>query len=94
LTLSHLSVRLRVPSASFARGAIAEFERDLIRDRVRAGMKRARAQGSRIGRPRAAVDLGRVAMLQARGRGLRAIARELGVSAMSVSRALAARAPA
>ena len=32
--------------------AIAEFERDLIRDRVVAGMKRARAQGRRCGRPR------------------------------------------
>ena len=69
--------------------AVAEFERDLIRDRVRAGMKRARAAGSRIGRPRAAVDLGRVAMLRDRGRSLRQIGQELGVSAMVVSRALA-----
>lgn len=71
-------------------GAISEFERDLIRDRVRAGMKRAKAQGARIGRPRAPVDLGRVALLQDRGHSLRQIARELGVSAMSISRSLAA----
>jgi hypothetical protein len=32
--------------------SIAEFERDLIRDRVLAGMRRARAQGRRLGRPR------------------------------------------
>src|SRR5207249_3244758 len=32
--------------------AIAEFERDLIRDRVIAGIKRAKAQGRRLGRPR------------------------------------------
>jgi len=40
--------------------------------------------------PRAAVDLGCVAMLQARGPSLRAIGRELGVSAMVVSRAISA----
>jgi DNA invertase Pin-like site-specific DNA recombinase len=33
-------------------GAIAEFERDLIRERVIAGMARARRQGRRLGRPR------------------------------------------
>ena len=32
--------------------AISEFERDLIRDRVLAGIRRARAQGRRFGRPR------------------------------------------
>jgi len=32
--------------------AIAEFERDLIRDRVIAGLRRAKAQGRRLGRPR------------------------------------------
>jgi DNA invertase Pin-like site-specific DNA recombinase len=71
-------------------GAIAEFERSLIIDRVRAGMKRAKASGTRIGRPRVPVDRGRVAMLKHGGKSLRQIARELGVSAMSVSRALSA----
>src|SRR3954451_12699514 len=33
-------------------GAIAEFERERIRERVRAGLARARAQGKRLGRPR------------------------------------------
>jgi DNA invertase Pin-like site-specific DNA recombinase len=33
-------------------GAIAEFERDRIRERVMAGLQRARAQGTRLGRPR------------------------------------------
>jgi DNA invertase Pin-like site-specific DNA recombinase len=32
--------------------AVAEMERELIRERVRAGMVRARAQGKRLGRPR------------------------------------------
>ena len=45
------------------RASISEFERDLIRDRVLAGLKRAKAQGVRLGRPRAVVDV-----LRARGR--------------------------
>src|SRR5258707_14612813 len=37
--------------------SVAEFERDLIRDRVMAGLKRAKTQGVRLGRPRAVVDV-------------------------------------
>jgi DNA invertase Pin-like site-specific DNA recombinase len=69
--------------------AISEFERDLIRDRVLAGLKRARAQGVRLGRPRAPVDLGRAVAMRAEGKSMRAVARALGVSPMAVSRALA-----
>jgi DNA invertase Pin-like site-specific DNA recombinase len=69
--------------------AISEFERDLIRDRVLAGLKRARAQGTRLGRPRTPVDLGRVAQMRAAGTSIRAVARALGIAPMSVSRALA-----
>src|SRR5262245_37564245 len=36
--------------------SIAEFERELIRERVRSGMAAARARGARIGRPRKSVD--------------------------------------
>src|SRR5437870_9305946 len=36
--------------------SIAEFERELIRDRVRSGLAAARAKGKRIGRPRVPVD--------------------------------------
>src|SRR6185369_2822280 len=41
-------------------GAIAEFERERIRERVLAGLQRARAQGRRLGRPRVAVPVARV----------------------------------
>lgn len=41
-------------------GAISEFERERIRERVMAGLQRARAQGTRLGRPRAVVPLERV----------------------------------
>jgi len=67
--------------------AISEFERDLIRDRVMAGLARARAQGVRLGRPRVAVDIGRVVLMRAENR---SIARALKISPMSVGRALAA----
>src|SRR5260221_4627613 len=47
-------------------GAIAEFERGRIVERVRAGLARAKAQGQRLGRPRRRIDpeaLARVAGL-------------------------------
>ena len=69
--------------------AISEFERDLIRDRVLAGLARARAQGKRLGRPRAAVDIGRVVSMRSEGKSIRAVARALKISPMSVGRALA-----
>jgi DNA invertase Pin-like site-specific DNA recombinase len=69
--------------------SVAEFERDLIRDRVHAGLRRARAQGVKLGRPRVAVDLGRAVSMRSEGKSMRAIARALGVSAMAVNRALA-----
>lgn len=73
--------------------AISEFERDLIRDRVLAGLRRARVSGTRsgrrIGRPRTQlVPLERARALLATGRSLRAVARELGVHPTAVSRAV------
>jgi DNA invertase Pin-like site-specific DNA recombinase len=68
--------------------AISEFERDLIRDRVLAGLARARAQGKRLGRPRAPVDLGRVVQMRAAGVSVRGVARALKISPMSVTCAL------
>jgi DNA invertase Pin-like site-specific DNA recombinase len=71
--------------------AISEFERDLIRDRVVAGLRRARAQGRRLGRPRRhEVDADRARALLAAGESLRSTARALGVPHVAVTRALAA----
>jgi DNA invertase Pin-like site-specific DNA recombinase len=61
-------------------GAFAEFERDCIRERVKAGLRNARARGRRLGRPRAVVDVTRIGVLRAQGRSLRQIAGELGYS--------------
>jgi len=70
--------------------AIAEFERDLIRDRVLAGLRRAKAQGRHLGRPpRNQIDTDEARVLAAEGLSLRAIARRLNAHPMAVRRALA-----
>src|SRR5690242_11506370 len=60
--------------------AVAELERSLIVERVRAGLRNARAKGKRLGRPRVTVDAARIASLRASGLSWPKIARELGVS--------------
>src|SRR6202142_4464013 len=52
-------------------GAVAELERSLIAERVRAGLRNARAKGKTLGRPRAALDSARVGSLRAHGRSWR-----------------------
>jgi DNA invertase Pin-like site-specific DNA recombinase len=61
-------------------GAVAELERSLIVERVRAGLRNARAKGKRLGRPRVTVDPAKIASLRAQGRSWPQIARELGIS--------------
>jgi len=68
--------------------SISEFERDLIRDRVLAGLKRAKAQGVRLGRPRAAVDILRARGMLAEGKSLRQVAKTLGVALATLARAV------
>ena len=72
-------------------GAVAELERSLIAERVRAGLRNARAKGTRLGRPRISVDASRVARLRAEGRTVREIAVTLGVSRSLVHKTLANR---
>ena len=67
--------------------SIAEFERELIRDRVRSGIAAAKAKGKRLGRPKATVDASRVAVLRAQGLSWRAIAGEMGVGTGTLRRA-------
>ena len=68
-------------------GAVAELERSLIAERVRAGLRNARAKGKQLGRPRVIVDAARIASLRARGISWRDICREMGVTKGTAQRA-------
>jgi DNA invertase Pin-like site-specific DNA recombinase len=69
-------------------GAMAEFERELIRERVTAGIQAARRPGTRIGRPRTYVDPNKVEQLRTAGTPWRLIAKRLGVGTGTAVRAL------
>ena len=62
----------------------AEIERDLIAERTKSGLARARASGKRLGRPPQNIDLNRVAQLRAQKWGWRRIGKELGISYQTV----------
>ena len=69
-------------------GALAEYEKELIRERVIAGVRRAQAQGKHCGRPKVELEIRpAVAMLQ-QGRGLREVASIMGVSRTTLRRRL------
>lgn len=69
--------------------AVAEFEREMIRDRVRAGLSKAKAQGKSLGRPRKDLSPARVHHLRAQGMSLRSIGEHIGASKNLVARILA-----
>jgi DNA invertase Pin-like site-specific DNA recombinase len=68
-------------------GAVAELERSLIAERVRAGIRNARAKGKTLGRPRVAVDASRIAALRAQGRSWGTIRQETGITKGTAQRA-------
>ncbi len=68
-------------------GAVAELERSLIVERVKAGLRNARAKGKRLGRPRKVVDAARIARLRASGLSWDAVAEKLGVGVATLYRA-------
>jgi len=72
-------------------GAVAELERSLIAERVRAGLRNARAKGRTLGRPRVVVDTVGIGRLRSQGRTVREIANELGYSRSLVHKTLANR---
>jgi DNA invertase Pin-like site-specific DNA recombinase len=59
--------------------AVAQLERDLIRERVSAGIRNARANGKKLGRPRVKANLEEILQLKAEGHSLRKIAAKLGI---------------
>jgi DNA invertase Pin-like site-specific DNA recombinase len=70
-------------------GAMAEFERALIQERVRAGLRNARNKGKKLGRPRVTVDASKIAFLRTQGRSWAEIVAEMGVGKGTAQRALA-----
>ena len=58
---------------------MAELERLLICERVRAGLRNAKARGKRLGRPPKSLDQERIKALRAQGLGWKRIASELGL---------------
>jgi DNA invertase Pin-like site-specific DNA recombinase len=68
-------------------GAVAELERNLIKERVHMGISRARKQGKALGRPRVEVDARQVAGLRACGHSWNEIAHELGIGRGTAERA-------
>ena len=68
--------------------SIAEFERELIRDRVRSGLAHAKSRGVRLGRPRRVVDSERIARLRAQGLSWAKITKATGVTRGTAQRAV------
>ncbi len=68
-------------------GAMAEFERSLIQERVKAGLRNARNKGKRLGRPLAVVNISEIDRLRASGLGWRTVAKKMGLGVGTVVRA-------
>jgi DNA invertase Pin-like site-specific DNA recombinase len=68
-------------------GAVAELERNLIKERVQMGINRARREGKALGRPRVEVDPLQVAGLRSRGYSWNQIAAKLGIGRGTAERA-------
>jgi DNA invertase Pin-like site-specific DNA recombinase len=71
-------------------GAIAEFERELLRSRTRDGLEATRRRGTRLGRPARAIDITLVRRLRAEDWSWDRIARRVGVGRATLLRAVAA----
>ena len=69
-------------------GVFAEFERSIIRERINAGLARARSNGKKLGRPKVddSVEQAIRDALRRRDKGIRKIAREMGVGVSVVQR--------
>ena len=90
LYLDHQAIDTTTPTGRLmfqVTGAFAEFERSMIRQRVHAGLKRAVAQGKRLGRPRIDPALEKRIQAELRvGKGILRVARECGVGSGTVQR--------
>ena len=71
-------------------GAVAEFEREMLRERVKAGMAQARRAGKRVGRPAlrhfSSQDLEKMRVLRAEGTSIRKLATNFGTTQWMAAR--------
>jgi DNA invertase Pin-like site-specific DNA recombinase len=73
--------------------AIAELERNIIVERIRGGLRRAKAMGTRVGRPGLQMNVEHIVNLKTQGLSIRAIAKQVGASPAYVHKALHASRP-
>jgi len=67
--------------------AVAQLERDIIAERVKAGLRNAKANGKKLGRPAGTkANIRKIQRLKSQGLSIRQIAKELNVSKSTVSR--------
>lgn len=68
--------------------AMSKLERDIIAERVKGGLRKARANGKQLGRPETGVDVNKLAEYKEQGKSIREIAKEMGLSRGKVERTL------
>ena len=68
--------------------AVAQLEKDIIAERVKAGLRKAKEKGTKLGRPRSGLDLQTLVNLRNQGRSLREISRMLGIPKSTVADSL------
>ncbi len=68
--------------------AMSKLERDIIVERVKGGLRKARANGKRLGRPESEVDTDKIVEYKEQGKSIREIAKEMGLSRGKVERTL------
>ena len=70
-------------------GVFAEFERSMISERVKAGLTRTKAKGTKLGRPKVSTECeNQILELRSNGMGILRIGKELGVGTSTVQRVL------
>jgi len=70
-------------------GVFAEFERSMISERVKAGLARAKAKGTKLGRPMISTECeAQILELRSNGMGILRIGKELGVGTSTVQRVI------
>jgi DNA invertase Pin-like site-specific DNA recombinase len=69
-------------------GAMAEFEREIIRERVIAGLRQAKRKGRKLGRPRVQFDVETARRLRGEGLSYKVVAKRLGISVGAIHEVL------